>query len=118
MNEGQWTPALTDEMCEGAYAYMGKRFADTFFHWAEMTASLPAMQHVNANDPFQGLEQMLNDLGGLLGKVTECLARGLRAFLGDSGVGGTMSEPIRFDAPEFKAPKLDYFFADERLKAT
>lgn len=117
MKATQWSPHLGDEICEGAYIYIGKRFADTYFHWADMTAALPAMSHVNADEPFKGLEQMLNELGQLLGDVTECLARGLQAFIHGSGVGGTLSDPVRFDAPLLEPPALHYFFADERLPA-
>jgi hypothetical protein len=115
MSASQWAPHLDDGVCEGAYIFMGKRFGDTYFHWAEMAAALPAMSHVNADDPFKGLEQMVCELGQLLEGVTECLARGLQAFLHASGVGSTLSEPIRFDAPLLVPPALHYFFADERL---
>ena len=115
MNANQWMPHLGDEICSGAYIYTGKRFSDTYFHWAEMTASLPAMCHVNADEPFKGLEQMLDELGELLALITECLARGLTAFIDKNGVGGALADSIRFDAPAFEPPALDYFFADERL---
>ena len=42
MSPGQWIPHLTDDLCEGAYVYIGKRYADTLYHWAEISAS---MQH-------------------------------------------------------------------------
>jgi len=116
MNENQWAPSLVDSMCEGAYIYTGKRFGDTYFHWAEMTAALPAMSHVNADDPFKGLEQMLHELGELLGDLVDCLARGLQAFLKTSGVGAKLDEPVRFDAPTFEPLALHYFFADGRVK--
>lgn len=115
MNAGQWTPHLDDAICDGAYIYTGKRFGDTYFHWAEMAAALPAMSHVNGDDPFKGLEQMLSDLGQLLGDVTECLARGLQAFLHKSCIESTLSEPVRFEAPPLIPPALHYFFADERF---
>jgi hypothetical protein len=116
MNANQWAPGLEDSMCDGAYTYVGRRFADTYFHWAEMTAALPAMKHVNSDEPLAGLEQMVRELGDLLGALTECLANGLQAFLKSSGVGSTLSEPIRFDAPPFEPLALHYFFADERLR--
>jgi hypothetical protein len=75
------------------------------------------MSHLNAGEPFKGLEQMLDELGGLLGNVTDCLAKGLQAFMNASGVGGTLSDPVRFDAPPMEPPALHYFFADERLQA-
>lgn len=115
MNANQWAPGLEDSMCDGAYIHTGKRYGDTYFHWAEMTAALPAMKHVNNDKPFKGLEQMLDDLGQLLSGLIECLARGLQAFLDASGVGGTLSEPVRFGAPPFEPLALHYFFADERL---
>jgi hypothetical protein len=116
MNESQWAPSLVDSMCEGAYIYTGKRLGDTYFHWAEMTAALPAMTHVNASDPFKGLEQMLHELEELLENLTDCLAQGLQAFLKTSGIGDKLNEPVRFDAPALEPPALHYFFADDRLK--
>jgi hypothetical protein len=114
MNANQWTPHLGDTICSGAYVYVGERFGDTYYHWADMAAALPAMSHVNPDDPMKGLEQMLCELGQLLGDVTECLARGLQAFMSESGIGGSLSDPIRFDAPSLAPPALHYFFADER----
>jgi len=116
MTSAQWAPHLNDAFCEGAYVYCGKRFSDTFFHWPEMSASLPAMLEINADAPFEGLEQMINDLGGLLSDLTDCLARGLQAFIHGAGLIGVVSEPIRFDAPVFEPSALHYFFADERMK--
>lgn len=110
MNAPQWAPGLEDSMCDGAYIYTGKRFGDTYFHWAEMTAALPAMRHVNNDEPLNGLEQMVDELGQLLSGLVECLACGLRAFLATSSVGGTLSEPIHFDAPPFEPLALHYFF--------
>ena len=115
MNANQWAPGLEDTMCDGAYAYVGKRYGDTYFHWAEMTAALPAMKYVNSDDPFKGLDQMVSELGQLLSGVTDCLARGLQAFLKKSNVGAELSEPIRFDAPPLNPLALHFFFADERL---
>lgn len=118
MNASQWAPGLDDSMCDGAYSYVGKRYGDTYFHWAEMTAALPAMKHVNPDDPFNGLQRMVDELSQLLSDVTDCLARGMQAFLKDSGVGASISEPLRFDAPLLDPPALHYFFADERLSKT
>lgn len=115
MNATQWAPHLDDGFCEGAYMYTGKRYSDTYFHWAEMGASLPSLREMNADDPFAGLGQMIDDLGALLGDLTDCLARGLQAFIGNAQLIGATSEPIRFDAPIFEPPALHYFFADERL---
>lgn len=115
MNANQWAPGLEDPICDGAYAYTGKRYGDTYFHWAEMSAALPAMKHVNANEPLKGLEQMVDELGQLLSGMTDCLARGLQAFMKTSGIGDTLSDPIRFEAPPLESPALHYFFADERL---
>lgn len=114
MSANQWAPGLEDSICEGAYSYIGKRYGDTYFHWAEMTAALPAMKHLNDADPFAGLETMVRELGVLLGEVTDCLALGLQAFL-QGGVGGQLSEPIRFEAPMLAPLALHFFFADERL---
>lgn len=117
MNAAQWGPHLTDELCDGAYVWIGARYGDTYFHWAEMAASLPVMRHVNDAEPFEGLAQMLSQLGELLSVVTSCLARGLQAFLNATGVGGALDDPICFDAPAFEPPALYYFFADERIDA-
>ncbi len=115
MNANQWAPGLDDGMCEGAYSYVGKRYGDTYFHWAEMTAALPALKHVNASDPFAGLDQMVRELGDLLSNLTDCLARGIQAFLHSSGVGSTLSKPFQFDAPPFEPLALHYFFGDARV---
>jgi hypothetical protein len=115
MNAKQWAPGLDDGMCEGAYGYVGKRYGDTYFHWAEMTAALPAMKHVNANDPFAGLDQMVNELGELLSGLTDCLALGIQEFLKSSGVGSTLSDPQQFEAPPLEPLALHYFFGDVRI---
>jgi hypothetical protein len=117
MNEAQWAPHLDDAFCEGGYVYCGKRYSDTFFHWAEMSASLPSFRELNSDDPFAGLSQMIEELGSVLVDLTDCLARGLQAFMKTSDVGGKLSDPIRFNAPAFEPPALHYFFADERLHA-
>lgn len=115
MNAAQWAPGLEDSMCDGAYAYIGRRYGDTYYHWAEMTAALPAMKHVNSDEPFKGLDQMISELSQLLSSITDCLALGLRAFVENRDVGEKRSEPIRFDAPPLEPLALHYFFADERL---
>jgi hypothetical protein len=115
MNATQWAPGLEDSMCDEAYAYIGRRYGDTYFHWAEMTAALPAMMHVNSHDPFKGLDQMVDELGQLLSGITDCLARGLQAFLKKSNVGAKLSEPIRFEAPLLDPLALHFFFADSRV---
>lgn len=117
MNGAQWMPHLGGEICAEAYVLVGKRYSDTLYHWADMMASLPAMRHLNATDPFEGLAQMLRELGELLGLVTECLARGIQAFLATKQLGSVLSEPIRFEAPLLEPPALHYFFADARPKA-
>jgi len=114
---GQWGPALNENaIAEGAYIYVGKRYADTYYHWSAMAAALPSMTLVNAEDPFQGLGTMVAQLGALLGDITDCLARGLQEFMRANGVGDVISQAIRFEAPELKPTALHYFFADERLK--
>lgn len=74
------------------------------------------MRHVNNDAPFKGLDQMVNELGDLLAGITDCLARGLQAFLSSSNVGANLSKPIRFEAPLLEPPALHFFFADELLK--
>jgi len=113
MNATQWAPGLEDSVLDGAYVYVGKRYSDTYFHWSEMTAALPAMKHVNAAEPFLGLEQMVSELGALMSDVTDCLAIGLQAFMKE--IKESISEPIRFESPLLEPPALHYFFADERL---
>lgn len=115
MNANQWAPGLEDSMCDDAYIWTGKRYGDTYFHWAEMTAALPAMCHVNAEEPFKGLEQMVEELSRLLRDATDCLARGLQAFMTTSGVGDKLMDATRFEAPMLEPPALHYFFADARL---
>lgn len=117
LNCAQWTPVLNDELCDGAYMYVGKRYADVYFHWSEMAASLPAMLEVNASQPFEGLDQMLSELGELLGQITDCLARGVQAFIASADLVASLGDAVRFDAPAFEPTALHYFFADERLKA-
>lgn len=115
MNANQWATGLDDGMCEGAYCYVGKRYSDTYFHWAEMTAVLPPLRHINCEEPFAALERMLSDLGKLLEDLTDCLARGIQAFLKSSGIGGAPSDPIPFDAPPLKPVALHYFFGDPQI---
>jgi hypothetical protein len=117
MNSTQWAPHLNDAFCEGAYIYVGKRYGDAYFQWSEMGAALPAMIEVNADEPFEGLKQMINDLGSLLGDITDCLSRGLQAYINGAGLFAGLSERIRFDAPVCEPTALHYFFADERLEA-
>jgi hypothetical protein len=117
MSSAQWAPHLSDSFCEGAYIYVGKRYGDAYFQWSEMGAALPAMIEVNADEPFEGLKQMLNDLGALLGDITDCLSRGLQAYIHGAGLFARLSEPIRFDAPVCEPTALHYFFADERIEA-
>lgn len=115
MRPTQWVPHLTDDMCEEAYVYVGRRYADTYFHWTETTASIPAMRYVNQADPFKGLEQMLLDLGEILGMVTDCLARGIQAFISAKGLCENLSDPITFDAPLMEdRAGIHYFFSDNR----
>ena len=114
MKPSQWEPHLTDDMCEGAYVYVGRRYADTYFHWTETTASIPAMLHVNPADPFEGLGKMLQDLGEILGVVTDCLARGIQAFLYAKNLCENLSDPIIFDAPLMERPGIHYFLSDNR----
>lgn len=115
MQQSQWAPHLTDQMCEGAYVYVGRRYADTYYHWAEMTASVPSMLEVNSQDCFKGLEQMLKELGEILDFVTDCLARGLQNFISSQNLASALSAPIGFDAPPMQTPGIHYFFSDERL---
>lgn len=118
MNANQWEAGLGDEMCDGAFVYLGRRYGDTYFHWAELTSFLPAMKHVNPDDPFAGLSRMVDELGALLTDVVDCLARGMQAFLTTSGVGGELSQPIRIAAPPLEPPALHFFFAERRLGGT
>lgn len=115
MNETQWGPHLDGDFCEDAYVYVGKRYSDTYFHWAEMGASLPSMRLMNKDDPFAGLSQMIDELGSVLVDLTDCLAKGLQAFMNDN-IGEELVDRIRFDAPPFEPVALHYFFADERLQ--
>jgi hypothetical protein len=116
MNANQWAPGLEDGMCEGAYIWTGKRYGDTYFHWAEMTAALPAILHVNKNDPIKALDQMVTELGQLLTDVTDCLARGIQAFMAGNGLAGKLCDVVQFDAPVLEPPALHYFFGDQRLE--
>jgi len=117
MNAEQWGPHIDDELCSGAYIWVGARYSDTYYHWAEMAAALPAMRHMNEQEPFVGLATMLDELGVLLGALTDCLARGLQAFtirnLLDEGA--QTDEPVEFDSPDFETPQVHYFYADPRL---
>lgn len=114
MSSAQGAPHLNHTFCEGAYIYVGKRHADTYFQWSEMGAALPAMVEVNTDALLEGLKQMINDLGALLGDITDCLFRGLQAYIHGAGLFAGLSERIRFDAPVCEPPALHYFFADER----
>jgi hypothetical protein len=114
---GQLLPHMTEELCEDAYVLVGRRYADTYFHWPEIVASIPALKEVNAGDPMAGLGQMLDQLGELLGRVIDCLALGLQAFMGEHLMPEDrgLDDPVRFEAPDFDGFHLPYFFADPRL---
>jgi hypothetical protein len=113
LNMSQWAPHLSDEYCDGAYVLVGKRYSDTLFHWAEMSAALPAMTSVNPEHPFEGLDKILEEMGALLGKLTDCLARGVQAFITSRLMEGPLSDPIEFEAPDFDKFRLPYFYAQE-----
>jgi hypothetical protein len=110
MSAAQWTPHLDDALCTDGYVWVGKRFGDTLYQWAEMAAALPAMREVNADEPFKGLGQMLDELGGLLKLLTNCLAKGLQTFMIERLMDEPLSDPIQFDAPDLDAFHLTYFF--------
>ena len=115
MNAAQWGPHLDDDLCREGYVWVGKRYGDTLYHWAEMAAALPAMREVNAEEPFEGLGQMLDELGGLLKLLTDCLAKGLQTFMAERLMDDeALSEPIQFEAPDFDTFRLPYFFGDPR----
>ena len=116
MNSAQLGPHLDEAFAEGAYCYVGKRYGDMYFHCSEMAVAMPAMREVNANEPFEGLGQMLDDLGGLLSHIVDCLALGIQAFIDHADLVASVAPPTRFDAPEFEPSSMHYFFADERLQ--
>jgi hypothetical protein len=107
----QWAPHLGDAYCEDAYVLIGKRYSDTLFYWAEMAAAMPAMTAVNPDEPFKGLDQILEELGGLLGQLTDCLALGVQAFIRTKLIEEPLSDPIEFEAPDFNNFRLPYFYA-------
>lgn len=115
-NGNQLTPFLSDEYCEGAYVLIGRRYGDTYFHWAEIASALPALSAVNAADPMEGLAIMIEDVGRLLGNLTDCLAQGLQAYMKEHLVdeGEGLDDAVRIEAPDFDSFHLPYFFADER----
>ena len=75
------------------------------------------MLEVNASQPFEGLDQMLRELGELLGQITDCLARGIQAFIISADLIDSLSTEVTFDAPAFEPTALHYFYADERFGA-
>jgi hypothetical protein len=115
-NQGAFHYLNATQYCEDAYVYVGQRYSDTLFHWAEIAASLPAMFAANSLDPFEGLAQMLDDLGVILSDLTDCLALGAQAFIDQKNLIQDELQPIRFEAPPFDPPGLHFFFADPRLK--
>jgi hypothetical protein len=58
---------------------------------------------------------MVEELGQLLGDVTDCLARGLQAFMKTSGIDDELMDATRFEAPVLEPPGLHHFFADARF---
>lgn len=112
LNDAQWGPEITDNLCEGAYVYIGKKYSDTYFHWAEIVAGLPMMKKVNEAEPLDGLETMIAKLGELLGGLNDCLALGLQAFMKKRLIDDNALEPpVSFEAPHFENFHLPYFFA-------
>ncbi|MET3493030.1 hypothetical protein [Variovorax boronicumulans] len=118
-NANQMAPFLTDAFCEDAYVLIGQRYGDTYFHWAEMAASLPALSAVNPTDPMAGLARMIDDIGELLGRLTDCLALGLTAYIGQylANDHEGLVNPVQVEAPDFETFHLPYFFADPRHPA-
>lgn len=113
MSEGQWTPHLTDELCEGAYVIKGRAYGGTWFHWHDAVAALPMMKKVNPEQPFAGLGAMLDEIIQLVGDISETLAWALQTFISEYLVEDPAQhiEEI-FDAPEIDRYQLPYYFSD------
>lgn len=112
----QWIPYLTDDICEDATLWTGLRHGDTYFHWSEVAATIPALSIVNKSDPIQGLDDMLREIGELLEKLGECLAHGLTSYWKRSLGGSDNSPHVEFDAPDLESFELPYFFGDPRYE--
>jgi hypothetical protein len=112
MNHAQWSPDLQNHDCEGAYVIVGARHGDTLFYWSEIRAAIPMLKLVNEEQPFEGLATMLDELGGLLSLICECLAHGAQAFMLEKLMEGNALEPAaELLAPELESFNLPYFFS-------
>lgn len=83
MNATQWLPHIDAGLMHDGYVVVGKTYGNTLFHWHEICASVPMLKLVNEDAPFDGLGQMLDEAGELLGDITSCLAEGLQTFMMD-----------------------------------
>lgn len=112
---GQLAPVWSDGLTQEAYIYVGQRYADTHFFWAEMAFAYASMTDADSEAPLDGLDQMLAELGDLLGVVTDCLARGVQLFMLSADLVASTDAPVTFDAPDFDTSQLRYFYANPNL---
>lgn len=115
MTSGQWSPHLSDEMCDGAYIIMGSSYGGTFYHWHEAVANYPILKLTNEQDPSAGLAHMLDEMISLTDELTDFLAHAVQRYiyinlLGDPATSAT----VTFDAPDIERHAMPFFFADGR----
>jgi len=112
MTAAQWTPDITDDLCDGASAIVGRAYGDTGFVWSDALASLPLFKLVNELDPFEGFGTILSEVGQLLGSLLDCLAQGLQAYMKERlTTGDALGNAGSIEAPSFDDFRLPYFFA-------
>lgn len=113
MTSGQWSPHLTDEMCDDAHIIVGGSYGGTFYHWHEAVANYPILRLTNEKDPFAGLAHMVDEMISLTGELTDFLAHAVQRYifvnlLGDPATTTT----VTFDAPDIERHSMQLFFAD------
>lgn len=79
--ERDWPELQDPKYDEGAYSIVGTTYGNTFFHWANVLATLPMLHRVNPSDPFEGLGSILDEIGELLNRLTGVLAEAQQRYL-------------------------------------
>jgi hypothetical protein len=115
MNASQWKDLSNDDLCSEAHAIVGKRYAQTFFHWQDIVANFSMMKVVNADAPFDGFATMLDELGELCGDLCECLAEGLQRYMWDQLCRqDALKEVVAVETALLEEAELPYFYANRK----
>lgn len=113
MSAGQWLDLTNDALCDDVHVIVGKRYAQTFFHWQDVLAALPMLRKVDEGEPMNGLGVMLEEMGEVTGALCECLANGLQAYMMRELTAPTaLSEPVELPCDFIENNPIPYFYAN------